>query len=62
MEKRNLMKYAAAVALLFAVNMNADAQFGSLKGLANKAKTALKNKAEDAVNGTTTTTDRKSVV
>ena len=61
MEKRNLMKYAAAVALLFAVNMNADAQFGSLKGLANKAKTALKNKAEDAVNGTTTTTSTTSV-
>ena len=61
MEKRNLLKYAAALALLFAVNQNADAQFGGLKGLANKAKTALKNKAEDVVNGNTTTTSTTSV-
>ena len=44
-------KIAMAVGLLFAVNMNADAQFGKLKGLANKAKEAVTGE------GTTTTTD-----
>ena len=35
------MKVAVAVALLFAVNMEADAQFGKLKNLAKKAKEAV---------------------
>lgn len=35
---KNFMKFAMAVALLFAVNMNANAQFGKLKKLADKAK------------------------
>lgn len=49
-------KIAMAVVLLFAVNMNADAQFGKLKGLANKAKEAV------SVEGTTTTTDVTNTV
>ena len=49
-------KIAMAVALLFAVNMNADAQFGKLKGLANKAKEAVSGE------GTTTTTDVTNTV
>ena len=49
-------KIAMAVVLLFAVNMNADAQFGKLKGLANKAKEAVSGE------GTTTTTDVTNTV
>ena len=37
MKKMNLMKLAVAIALLFAVNMNADAQFGNLLNKAKKA-------------------------
>ena len=44
--KANYLKFAIAVALLFAVNMNADAQFGKLKKLANKAKEAVVEKVE----------------
>ncbi|MBQ3313842.1 MAG: hypothetical protein IJG74_08665 [Prevotella sp.] len=36
-------KIAMAAAMLFAVNMNADAQFGKLKKLANKAKETVTN-------------------
>ena len=60
MEKRNLLKYAVAAAMLFAVSTNADAQFGSLKSLANKAKRSIKDKveqkADNVVNGTTNST------
>ena len=56
MEKRNVLKYAVAVAMLFAVSTNADAQFGGLKSLANKAKKTITDKAESVVNGTTSTT------
>ena len=35
MKKENLTKVAVAVALLFAVNMEADAQFGNLLNKAN---------------------------
>ena len=45
-------KIAMAVALLFAVNMNADAQFGKLKGLADKAKSTTKT-VEKAENNST---------
>ena len=45
----NLLKLAMAAAMLFAVNMNADAQFGKLKGLADKAKSTTK-KVEKAEN------------
>lgn len=41
--KANLLKLAMAAAMLFAVNMNADAQFGKLKKLADKAKDAVSN-------------------
>ena len=41
MKGNNIMKVAVAVALLFAVNMEADAQFGKLKNLAKKAKEAV---------------------
>ena len=36
-----IVKLAMAAVMLFAVNMNADAQFGGLKKLANKAKEAV---------------------
>lgn len=48
MKKMNLLKLAAAMALLFTVNMNANAQFGNLL---NKAKRAAKEKAEKVING-----------
>ena len=60
MKASNISKIAVAVALLFVVNINADAQFGSLKGLANKAKKALKDKTEDVINGTTSSTTSAS--
>ena len=40
---KNIVKIAMAAAMLFAVNMNADAQFGKLKKLADKAKDAVSN-------------------
>lgn len=55
MKKTNVLRLAMAVALLFAVNMSADAQLGKLKGLADKAKTTTKkvekaeNQSSDAV-------------
>ncbi len=60
MKKMNVLKMMAVVALLFTVNMNADAQFGSLKGLANKAKRALKDKAEQTVEQTIDGSSRSS--
>ena len=66
MKKMYLSKCAAAVALLFAVNMNADAQFGKLKNLAKKV---VKETVEETVSGTsssssssTSVTDVKNVV
>lgn len=53
--KANYLKIAMAVALLFAVNMNADAQFGKLKSITDKAKNTTKkvekaeNQSSDAV-------------
>ena len=44
----NILKVAMAAALLFTVNMNADAQFGKLKGLADKAKSATKKASQNA--------------
>ena len=52
MEMNKFFKIAMAVALLFAVNMNADAQFGKLKGLADKAKSTTKT-VEKAENNST---------
>lgn len=40
---KNIIKLSIAAAMLFAVNMNADAQFGKLKKLADKAKDAVSN-------------------
>lgn len=40
---KNLIKISMAAALLFAVNTNANAQFGKLKKLADKAKDAVTN-------------------
>ena len=45
----NLLRLTMAAALLFSVNMNADAQLGKLKGLADKAKSTTK-KVEKAEN------------
>lgn len=53
--KANYLKIAMAVTLLFAVNMNADAQFGKLKSITDKAKNTTKkvekaeNQSSDAV-------------
>jgi hypothetical protein len=53
--KANYLKIAMAAALLFAVNMNADAQFGKLKSITDKAKSTTKkvekaeSKSSDAV-------------
>ena len=55
-----ISKMTVAIALLFAVNINADAQFGNLRGLANKAKKALKDKTEDVINGTTSSATSSS--
>ena len=41
MNYNSIMKVAVAAALLFGVNMEADAQFGKLKNLAKKAKDAV---------------------
>ncbi len=41
-KSNNILRLMMAVALLFAVSMNADAQFGKLKGLADKAKSTTK--------------------
>ena len=46
MKTMNFLKYAVAVALLFAVNNEANAQFGKLKGLAKKAKDAVEKVEE----------------
>ena len=53
--KANYLKIAMAAALLFAVNINADAQFGKLKSITDKAKSTTKkvekaeSKSSDAV-------------
>ena len=46
MKKENLFRLAVAVAMLFVVNMNADAQFGKLKGIADKAKKTISQDAD----------------
>jgi hypothetical protein len=51
-QKQALMKAFAALTLLVAGSaLPANAQFGSLKGLANKAKKAVKEKVNDTKNG-----------
>ena len=58
----NLLKVAVAIALLFTVNMNANAQFGNLLNKAKKAVTKEATEAvqkrtnDDAVQSTPTTT------
>ncbi|MBQ8989836.1 MAG: hypothetical protein IJ067_09110 [Prevotella sp.] len=52
MKKETILRLAMAVALLFAMNMNANAQFGKLKGIADKAKSTSK-KVENADNSKT---------
>lgn len=47
------MKLVMAAALLFAVNMNANAQFGKLKGLANKAKETVSGSDNSATTAST---------
>lgn len=59
MKKENLFRLAVAVAMLFVVNMNADAQFGKLKGIADKAKSTSK-KVENAENGKAANTVSKA--
>ena len=45
--KHSIKISVMAFAAMFAVNMGANAQFGSLRGLANKAKKAVKEKVND---------------
>ena len=49
MKRENIFKLAMAAAMLFVVNVNADAQFGKLKSVADKAKSTSK-KVEKAEN------------
>ena len=55
MKRENFFRLAMAAAMLFVVNVNADAQFGKLKGIADKAKSTTKkvekaeNQSSDAV-------------
>jgi hypothetical protein len=46
MKHETFLRVAFAAALLFGANIGAQAQFGGLKGLANKAKKAVKEKVE----------------
>lgn len=59
-----IVRLAMAAVMLFAVNMNADAQFGGLKKLANKAKEAVStgevSGTEDVKNVTNPTTSTSS--
>ena len=59
-----IVKFAMAAVMLFAVNMNADAQFGGLKKLANKAKEAVStgevSGTEDVTNVANPTTSASS--
>lgn len=59
-----IVKFAMAAVMLFAVNMNADAQFGGLKKLANKAKEAVStgevSGTEDVTNVANPTTSTSS--
>ena len=59
-----IVKFAMAAVMLFAVNMNADAQFGGLKKLANKAKEAVStgevSGTEDVTNVSNPTTSTSS--
>lgn len=59
-----IVKFAMAAVMLFAVNMNADAQFGGLKKLANKAKEAVSTGevpgTEDVTNVSNPTTSTSS--
>ncbi len=45
--KHSIKISVMAFAAMFAFNMGANAQFGSLRGLANKAKKAVKEKVND---------------
>ena len=49
MKRENFFRLAMAAAMLFVVNVNADAQFGKLKSVADKAKSTSK-KVEKAEN------------
>jgi len=59
MKKESVIRLAVAVAMLFVVNVNADAQFGKLKGIADKAKSTSK-KVENAENSKTANTVSKA--
>ena len=51
---KNIVKIAMAATMLFAVNMNADAQFGKLKKLADKAKETVTNTENTTVSNPVT--------
>ena len=59
MKKNSFLRLTLAAAMLFTVSMNADAQFGKLKGIADKAKSTSK-KVENAENGKAANTVSKA--
>lgn len=63
MSRMNLMKMAAAMALLFAVNMNADAQFGKLKNLAKKkVEQAVREQVDKSTSTATSNQEEENTV
>lgn len=62
--KQFISRIVMALIITFGVQTTASAQFGSLKGLANKAKKAVKDKAKetvsDAKKGSTTTVQQQA--
>ena len=61
MKKNQFIVKTLVVAALFMGGMsNANAQFGKLKGLADKAKKEIKNKANDAKNSATEKAEKKA--
>ena len=48
-QKQSIVRILMAAVIMFGVETTANAQFGKLKGLANKAKSAVKDKAAETV-------------
>ncbi|MBO7419318.1 MAG: hypothetical protein J6U14_10370 [Bacteroidaceae bacterium] len=53
MKQKIILKLTVAIALLFAGNLGANAQFGGLRGLVKEAKKAVTDKTDNAVNSST---------
>ena len=48
MKKSTILRFSLAVAMLFTISINADAQLGKLKGLADKAKKTVSQDADQS--------------